>query len=471
LSRLHTMIDQVVESFISGQMRQLDAVAAELAAQQEQLTSQERNFADLSDSIAGFVEEEATRLQNLGFDLLNVEDDARHEAYDASLPGPKALHRINRLWRKAIQAFESERDATRVEMASTLEAQKKDFDEKLAMLEQSCKLQLSERDIVEADLKAQLQATKLSGEERATIEASLSAQVKELHKKLEKSTADLSEMASKYSHLEELQHRVEYEREAEREEFSRHQHELKERSADLERQLEASLENEKDLQQKCSDRSEKLSQMKHLMDEQECEMTQKIERVQQYVKERQTAALQAEKKLLDAEKMAERWQCEVRRLQAEKDKLAKLILDLESRQCGQIDHFQSYQERHRQEVASLQEALRRKEEEWREANLELLQRRDEEYQAKVSMEKQREKERSIALLKKKEQEVHIKEQQLKAARQRIQELEGSGCDGGLLTTSTTSPNTSRGSSLSGRRPSSGSRTPETGLPPLPLSAR
>ncbi|OLQ11504.1 hypothetical protein AK812_SmicGene4650 [Symbiodinium microadriaticum] len=65
----------------------------------------------------------------------------------------------------------------------------------------------------------------------------------------------------------------------------------------------------------------------------------------------------------------------------------------------------------------------RKEDQMREQNLELLSRRDEEYQAKVALEKQREKERSIALLKKKEQEVHIKDQQLRAAKQRIQDLE------------------------------------------------
>lgn len=469
LSRLHTTIDQVVQSFITGQTRQLDAVAVELTAQQTQLALQERNFAELSESIAGFVEEEAQRLHSLGFQLSNVEDDARHEAYDSSLPGPPALHRINRLWRKAIRAFESEREATRVETSMALEAQKKEFDDRIVAIEQRYASLLSERDSVEGHLKAELEALKLSGEDQANRKLSLIDQVKEIQTKLDKSASDLAEMAERHSHLKEVQNRFEYEREAEREELARHQQELKVQVDELERQLDISREHEADLQQKCADRSEKLSQMKKLMDEQEFEMTQKIERVQQYVKERQTAALHAEKKLLDAEKMAERWQAEVRRLQAEKDKLAKLLLDVESRQCGQMDHFQSYQERHRQEVTSLQEALKRKEDEWREANLELLQRRDEEYQAKVTMEKQREKERSIALLKKKEQEVHIKEQQLKAARQRIQELESG--DGGLPTASTTSPNTSRGSSVSGRRPSSGGRTPDAGLPALPLSAR
>merc|ERR1712150_337721 len=71
-------------------------------------------------------------------------------------------------------------------------------------------------------------------------------------------------------------------------------------------------------------------------------------------------------------------------------------------------------------------ALRAKEEEMRSANLELLQKRDEEYQAKVAHERQREKERSISALRRKEQELQIKDQQLKAAQQRLQELDGGG---------------------------------------------
>ncbi|CAE7228436.1 unnamed protein product, partial [Symbiodinium sp. CCMP2456] len=172
----------------------------------------------------------------------------------------------------------------------------------------------------------------------------------------------------------------------------------------------------------CLDRAEKLEQMRKIMDEQELEMSQKIERVQQYVKERQTTAIMAEKKQQDAEKMAERWQNEVRRCQAEKERLAAAVLDMEGRQSGQAQQMQGAVDQHRRQVTALEDALRRKEDQMREQNLELLSRRDEEYQAKVALEKQREKERSIALLKKKEQEVHIKDQQLRAAKQRIQEL-------------------------------------------------
>ncbi|CAK0860258.1 unnamed protein product [Prorocentrum cordatum] len=59
----------------------------------------------------------------------------------------------------------------------------------------------------------------------------------------------------------------------------------------------------------------------------------------------------------------------------------------------------------------------------RAANQELLKQRDEEYQARVYQEKQQEKSRSIALLKKKEHELQLKDQQLRAVRQRVQELE------------------------------------------------
>merc|ERR1719498_1487656 len=152
-------------------------------------------------------------------------------------------------------------------------------------------------------------------------------------------------------------------------------------------------------------------------------MTMKIERVQQYVKERQAGALAAEQKQKDAERMSERWQREVQRLQAEKDRLATVVLDLETHKAGQAKHVQGANELHQQEINRLQEALQRKEEEMRCANMELLEKRDAEYQNKINLDRQREKERSIALLNKKQQELQVKEVQLKAARQRIQELE------------------------------------------------
>ncbi|CAE7210174.1 unnamed protein product [Symbiodinium pilosum] len=187
-------------------------------------------------------------------------------------------------------------------------------------------------------------------------------------------------------------------------------------------------------------------------------MSQKIERVQHYVKERQATALMAEKKQQDAEKMAERWQNEVRRCQAEKERLASAVLEMEGQQSGQAQQLQGTVDQHRRQVATLEDALRRKEGEMREQNLELLSRRDEEYQAKVTLEKQREKERSIALLKKKEQEVQIKDQQLRAAKLRIQDLESE-----LRSTAT-----SAGSEK--QRPPC-TRGETSALPPLPLSAR
>merc|ERR1711988_570425 len=121
--------------------------------------------------------------------------------------------------------------------------------------------------------------------------------------------------------------------------------------------------------------------------------------------------------------MSERWQHEVQRLQAEKDRLATVVLDLETHKAGQAKHVQGANELHQQEINRLQEALQRKEEEMRCANMELLEKRDAEYQNKINLDRQREKERSIALLNKKQQELQVKEVQLKAARQRIQELE------------------------------------------------
>merc|ERR1712176_354490 len=48
---------------------------------------------------------------------------------------------------------------------------------------------------------------------------------------------------------------------------------------------------------------------------------------------------------------------------------------------------------------------------------------EEEFEKRLAHEKQKEKDRSIAMLKRKDQEVHIKDQQLKAAKQRVKELE------------------------------------------------
>merc|ERR1712087_717541 len=50
-------------------------------------------------------------------------------------------------------------------------------------------------------------------------------------------------------------------------------------------------------------------------------------------------------------------------------------------------------------------------------------RTEEDFEKRLAHEKQKEKDRSIAMLKRKDQEVHIKDQQLKAAKQRVKELE------------------------------------------------
>merc|ERR1712176_736372 len=187
-------------------------------------------------------------------------------------------------------------------------------------------------------------------------------------------------MVQRLEQMETAKSRVEYEWGAEREELVRERDAAHVREADLEKAIAEAHEHEEELTRKCADRADKLEQMKKLMDEQEHEMTTKIDRVQQYVKERQAGALHAEKKQQDAERMAERWQGEVRRLQAEKVKLAKLVLDLESRQTGQANEFRGAWEQHQNQVSALEDALQRKDEEMRVANLELLRQREDEYQ-------------------------------------------------------------------------------------------
>lgn len=465
LQRLHGTIDQVVQSFISHQTRQLDAVAAELASQKERIALKESRFSELSDSIAGFVEEEAKRLEVWGVHIDVPEADARHEAYDAELPGPPTLHRINRLWRKALRAFDAIREAKEKEAAASLEQQRQQFERSALEAEQKYGLLQQERERDVASLEDRLKALQDAAEQKDGNAKALSGEAQDLKMKLDAAMGDIKNMSEKLQHTETEKHRGEYEWGAEREELTRQRAAAEQQIANLDKELAEAKQREEELTHKCADRAQKLEQMRRLMDDQERELNQKIDRVQHYVKERQAGALHAEKKQQDAEKMAERWQGEVRRLQAEKDRLSKVVLDLEGHQSGQTKDIHAIQERHRQEVASLQEALSRKDHEMRIANTELLQKRDDEYQAKVSIERQREKDRSIALLKKKEQEVQIKEQQLKAARLRIQELEenvSGGASGRSSGVHSASPPCNRSPSTSMSRST---------LPPLPLSAR
>jgi len=468
LQRLNGAMSEVVQTFIANQTRQLDTVAAELASQKERIVLKEQRFTELSDSIASFVEEETKRLEVWGVVPSGSEEaDARHEAYDAELPGPPALHRINRLWRKATRAFEGMREAKEREAAAALEEQRQKHEALLAEAMQRS----DERAAEVKDLEAALQSARAQGDSKASDAASaasaLAQEVQSLKEQLETSQRALADMTTRFEQLEVARSRSEYEWGAEREELVRERAAAEEQVAKLQQEVAEGREREEALTHKCEDRADKLEQMRRLMDDQEREMTTKIERVQLYVKERQAGALHAEKKQQDAERMAERWQSEVRRLQSEKDKLAKLVLDLETHQSGQSEGVKSLRQQHQQEILALQEALRLKEEEMRDANSELMQQRDEEYQSKVNLERQREKDRSIALLRKKEQEVQIKDQQLKSARQRIQDLEmggavGSGPAAAGSGVQTPSP---RGSSA-GRRPLG-----TEGLPPLPLSAR
>jgi len=463
---LHGTLDQVVQSFISSQTRQLDAIAAELASQEERVATKERCFSELSESIAGFVEEEAKRLEVFGLKLDDAQVDEEREAYDAELPGPAALHRINRLWRKATRAFEAAREAKEREAAAALEEQQRQIQSVREEAESRFSEQQRQHAAEVEALQQRLDAISGEGTQKDSVVDHLSQEAGGLRKQLDAAKLELAEAAKSAEEAEGARGRQEYEWGAERDELSRDIAAARQQIEELEGALDGARTREKELSQKCADGAGKLEQMKRVMDEQERKMSEKIERVEQYVKERQAGALHAERKQQDAEKMCERWQGEVRRLQAEKDKLAKLVLDLEGHQTGQAHEIRGTVEKHQQEVQALQEALRRKEEEMRAANLELLRQRDDEYQQKVSLERQREKDRSIALLKKKEQDMHIKDQQLKAARQRVQELESGSGAGGVASVRSSSP--SSRSHLSGsRRTLSG----DGSLPPLPLSAR
>lgn len=474
LQRLHGTIDQVVQSFICGQTRQLDAVAAELASQRERMVAKEQRFAELSDSVAAFVEAEAARLEASGVLLDDSEAEARAEAYDAELPGPPALHRINRLWRKATRAFEALRESSERQAQAAIEEQRRSSEAQVAATEERCEaLRRAHAAEVEA-LRASMGALEGEGNERADTVTKLSQEAQGLAQSLEAARAELAVKVKELQDLEAAKARMQYESEIERDELRRRCEKAEANIVELERAVAEGNERERDLSKSCAEHALKCEQMKQIMDEQERELNQKIDRVQQYVKERQAGALHAEKKQQDAERLAERWQSEVRRLQAEKDKLAKAVLDVEGRSSGQSNEFREAFERQQQEVSNLREALRHKEDDMRSANVELLQQRDSEYQAKVTHEKQREKDRSIGLLRKKEQELHIKDQQLQAAKRRVQELEsGPGGAAGVSTVSPSHPSRTSSAGSSRRVASLGAHGGCGGemLPPLPLSAR
>lgn len=464
LRRLHMTMDQAVQSFVANQTHQLDAVASELNAQKERIRAKEQCFNQLADSIAGFVETEATRTELWGLPLVDAEADARHEAYDAELPGPPALHRINRLWRKMTRAFEVMKQAKEREASKALSNETSRLEALVVAADERCeKLRFEHAAEVEA-LRLHLDSAHGDEQEKEGELEALAAKLRTVTVKHEAAEAQIVEMAETLEQSGAARNRADYEWEAEREELIRDRSEAQESVEDLQKDIESSRKHEAELARQCAERGEKLEQMKKIMDDQENEMTMKIERVQQYVKERQAGALVAEKKAQDSEKMCERWQREVQRVQAEKDRLANVVLGLETHKSGQAQHLQGTNDLHQQEVSRLHEALRRKEEEMRAANTELLQQREAEYQTKITAASQREKDRSIALLNKKQQELLIKEQQLKAARQRVQELESAA---GVVNRPAASPNSSRGSSSAGRRPPGD----DASLPPLPMSAR
>merc|ERR1712087_289313 len=100
-------------------------------------------------------------------------------------------------------------------------------------------------------------------------------------------------------------------------------------------------------------------------------------------------------------------------------------------------------------------------------------RTEEDFEKRLAHEKQKEKDRSIAMLKRKDQEVHIKDQQLKAVRQRIKQLEDTFSATSVCAACGASR--AKGSAECQVSQSAGQDTVAssgvTSLPPLPASAR
>mmetsp|Transcript_40266 Transcript_40266/g.92580 ORF Transcript_40266/g.92580 Transcript_40266/m.92580 type:complete len:538 (-) Transcript_40266:13-1626(-) len=430
---LHQTLDQAVQGFILAQTRQLSGIAEELALRKDRVAKKEQQFEELSSSIAAFMEAEAQKLALAGVDFGNQEADSKHAAYDAELPGPQVLHRINRLWRHAMHAFDISRTTSETDKVEALRKQHEEHEEALAR--QSLEIEealAGQREVAAAaelqhqDEVAQLQRAlaELTGRGEQQDEASSQLEKRLGHMSEELGTArqEVSELAEQLQAIETSKQRAEYEHCAEKEDLKRYYSSTEEKVETLQASLTEAEDRESELHQRCTDQAAKLEQMKQMMDDQEFEVSNKLERVQQYLKERTAGAQNAEKQQKDAERMAERWQVEVRRLQSEKDRLMKVVLDYETQKAKQETVLQSTREQLMSEVSALQDALRQKAETGQSSNREVLQRHEEELKAKLQIERQREKERSIALLKKKEQELQIKDQQLRAARQQIEEL-------------------------------------------------
>merc|ERR1712060_462132 len=152
--------------------------------QKERIVVKERHFVELSDSIANFVEEESKRLQVWGIPLNNLEEDLRHEAYDADLPGPPALHRINRLWRKATRAFDAMKEVKEHEASTSLEEQRQTFEGLLAEAEKRCDDMRHEHDAEIKALESRIEVMCGEGEQKEGKASELSQRVQTLDAQL-----------------------------------------------------------------------------------------------------------------------------------------------------------------------------------------------------------------------------------------------------------------------------------------------
>lgn len=437
LKQLQTKLNYVVKGFVTNQVKHFDEWTKELTTQRERMAEKEQRFEELSSAIASFVEEEARQLRFWGVDPALLEgsdaEERRVEAYEREMPGfhdCEPLFKVNRLWRRAVAAFEAAREAKEREAEAKLEEERgRRLAEVHAKGQEIVDLRAKhqeELDAVERRCAAlQTRAEKTEAELKAKGEV-----LTELQGRLEQGASETQETQERLAEQAAEMRRSSYDWEAQKEELVKDKRTLQEDVDRLKAKAKESADREKELKEVITDQREKLEKMRRTMDEQEQELSAKVARVQQYVRERQSGALQAEKKQHDAELLAERWQGEVRRLQAEKDRLAKALMDAEANLGSQGQKLASEMSRRQEETGKLQGLLKDREEEMRTANTELLQKREAEYGAKISMEKQKEKNRSIEALRRKEQELQIKDQQLQAARKKIEELQHGGGAGG-----------------------------------------
>mmetsp|Transcript_10735 Transcript_10735/g.25612 ORF Transcript_10735/g.25612 Transcript_10735/m.25612 type:complete len:464 (-) Transcript_10735:73-1464(-) len=419
LSELEPRVLGVLKSFVAQQSSRL-ALAEEQHAHEAQVLREQQAVARTDR------EEVASVLHRIVLECSAHDMVSEPQLCDDT----RLVHRVSAYCHAIVEAYETKARL----MEQQFQQKEKEIQEKHDALERSW-------DSEKQELQKQLEHTESAG--NAAESAAKSAR-NLLAKDLERQTEKVAELTAEISRLQEEGqclrdsveslnaelHRKNYELEAAAEAGVQEKSEMQSIIDRVEGELKMASATESQLRSEVDKRQEAVDRMRQEMIEQEQELVEKVNRVQQYMKERSAGAMTAERRQQDAELMAERWQEDLRRVTADRDRLAKVLAEQENL-CQQLrGEVRQVKEAAAEETSALHEKLSLREKEWREANVELLGKREGEWSQKVTLEKGKDKDRTALILRRKEKDLAVKEQQLSAARARIAELEQSSLVGG-----------------------------------------